>query len=388
MRVAILGCRGIPASHGGFETFAEHLAVYLSSRGHEITVYCQSDAVNSIGEDYWRDIRRVIVPGASSPLGTIAFDWRAARHARSEDGIILTLGYNTAIFSLLYRLTGRTSLMNMDGLEWKRAKWSYLQRLWLRLNEQMGILLSDHLIADHPEIGKHLARYTSEERITVIPYAAEEVTEADPTLVKALGLEPQEYVIVIARAEPDNFLLEIVRGFSQKPRGLKLVILGRYSPDTNSNHRRVMDAAGPEVLFLGSIYEVDLVRALRLFARAYIHGHRVGGTNPSLVESLAAGNPVIAHDNRFTRAVAGEQQEYFTSAEDLSLTLDRVLGDPERLNQMAMTSRSRHGEFFIPATVLTAYETLLERFAPKAQLTPSLETGKGTVAPQNSPKHG
>jgi hypothetical protein len=103
---------------------------------------------------------------------------------------------------------------------------------------------------------------------------------------------------------------------------------------------------------------------------------------------LAAGNPVIAHDNRFTRAVAGEQQEYFTSAEDLSLTLDRVLGDPERLNQMAMTSRSRHGEFFIPATVLTAYETLLERFAPKAQLTPSLETGKGTVAPQNSPKHG
>ena len=386
MRISILGCRGIPASHGGFETFAEHLALFLSGRGHQVTVYCQSDAVHGPVEDFWRNIRRITLPGASTPLGTIAFDWAAARHARREPGTILTLGYNTAIFSLLYRLTGKTSLMNMDGLEWKRAKWSYPQRLWLRFNERMGIILSNHLIADHPEIGKHLQQYTSSERITVIPYAAEAVTDADPSLISELGLHPNGYAIVIARSEPDNFLLEIVQGFSRKPRGIKLVVLGRYSPETNEYHRRVIEAAGPEVLFLGAIYDADLVRALRLFARVYIHGHRVGGTNPSLVESLAAGNPVIAHDNRFTREVAGAGQEYFADAADLDRVLDKVLDDPQRLQQMASASRSRHNEVFIPATVLAAYETLLQRFTPDVEIT-TLETGTNAVAARNSPKH-
>jgi glycosyltransferase involved in cell wall biosynthesis len=363
MKISILGCRGIPARHGGFETFAEHLALFLVERGHQVTVYCQSWNAEDLGEDVWCGIRRVTLAGEWTPSGTVAFDWAAARHACTSPGVILTLGYNTAIFSLLYRLKRRTSLMNMDGIEWKRAKWTPLQRLWLRFNEQMGILLSNHLIADHPEIGKHLAKYTSEEKISVIPYSADPVVDADPILVSNLGLTPGSYAIVIARPEPDNLLLEIVQAFSSKPRGLNLVVLGRYNTADNSYHREVMDAASSEVLFLGPVYEAAPVRALRLFARVYIHGHRVGGTNPSLVESLAAGNPVIAHDNCFTRSVAGPEQEYFSTANDLSHILDRMLDDSPRLKQMAMASRMRHRESFIPSKVLAQYETLLLRFA-------------------------
>jgi len=367
MKVSILGTRGIPASHGGFETFAEHLAIYLSKRGHQVTVYCQSYTKGSTREDTWNGIQRVTLYGSPTPVGSIAFDGAAALHACRRPGIILTLGYNTAILSALYYFSGKSSLMNMDGLEWQREKWSRLQRLWLRLNERAGAILSDHLIADHPDIGAYLSQFTSKEKISVIPYEYEPITDADPALLEPYGLTPKGYAIVIARAEPENSLLEIVQAFSRKPRGIKLLILGRYYPETNRYHRKVMDAAGPEVLFGSAVYNKDVVRALRFFARAYIHGHRVGGTNPSLVESLAAGNPVIAHDNRFTRWVAGPKQEYFSGADHLSEIFDTFFDDMTRLLEMAVASRARHREVFTPEKVLPIYEQLLLRFARGAE---------------------
>ncbi len=363
MKVSILGTRGIPASHGGFETFAEHLAIYLSERGHQVTVYCQSSDRGPAREDLWNGIRRVTLHGSPTPMGSIAFDFAAAWHARKRAGVILTLGYNTAILSILYCLSGNMSIMNMDGMEWQREKWSGLQRLWLRLNERVGASLSNHLIADHPEIGRYLSQFAAKDKISVIPYESEPITSADATLIEPYGLAPRGYAIVIARPEPENSLLEIVQAFSRKPRGMKLLILGVYCPEVSRYHRRVVEAAGSEVVFAGAMYDKDVVQALRFFARAYIHGHRVGGTNPSLVESLAAGNPVIAHDNRFTRWVAGPEQQYFSGADDLSEIFDSVLDDRLRLDQMAAASLVRQHELFTPEKVLPIYEGLLMRFA-------------------------
>jgi glycosyltransferase involved in cell wall biosynthesis len=300
-------------------------------------------------------------------MGSVAFDCRAALHACRRPGIILTLGYNTALFSTLYRLSGNVSLMNMDGIEWRREKWSRLQRLWLRLNERAGAVLSDHLSADHPEIGAYLRRFAQKNKISVIPYESESISEADPALIEPYGLAPGGYALVVARAEPENSLLEIVQAFSRSPRGMKLLMLGRYYPDANKYHRKVMDAAGSEVLFADAIYDKDVVQALRFFARVYIHGHRVGGTNPSLVESLAAGNPVIAHDNRFNKWVAGPGQRYFSGAGDLSGIFDALLDDGPKLEQMACASRTRHDEMFTPEKVLPVYEEMLLRFADTAK---------------------
>jgi glycosyltransferase involved in cell wall biosynthesis len=262
--------------------------------------------------------------------------------------------------------------MNMDGIEWRRDKWSRLQRLWLRLNERAGVVLSDHLIADHPEIGRYLCQFAPREKISVIPYESEAITSGDPALIEPYGLVPGGYAIVIARPEPENSLLEIVQAFSRKPRGIKLLILGKYFPGVIRYHRKVMDAAGPEVLFADAVYDRDVVQSLRYLARVYIHGHRVGGTNPSLVESLAAGNPVIAHDNQFTRWVAGSEQQYFSGADDLSSILDTLLDDQTRLDHMSAASRFRHHECFTPDKVLPLYEGLLLRFANTAKYTATL----------------
>jgi hypothetical protein len=170
----------VPAAHGGFETFAEHLALYLVQRGWQVTVYCQQDGAGAVHEDTWEGVRRVhILVTQSGAKGTIVFDWKSTLHAASESGLVLTLGYNTAVFCLAYRLKGITNLINMDGIEWRRQKWSTLERAWLYLNECAGCWLGNHLIADHPEIKAHLATRVAESKITMIPYGADRIDNAD-----------------------------------------------------------------------------------------------------------------------------------------------------------------------------------------------------------------
>lgn len=362
-KIRILGTRGVPALHGGFETFAERLALYLVDRGWEVTVYCQEEGDGPIREDRWSGVRRVFVFSRfSGALGTVVFDWRSVRHAAQEDGLVLTLGYNTAAFCVRYRQRGLVNLINMDGIEWKRQKWRALERAWLYLNDWLGCLLGNHLIADHPEIARHLQTRVPADKITMIPYGADKVTAADAALLGEYALQPDQYAIVIARPEPENSILEIVEAFSRKPRGLKLALLGRYDPETTPYHRRVLDAASDEVMFLGPIYEKAKVDALRKFALLYIHGHSVGGTNPSLVEALGAGLPVLAHDNAFNRWVAGEEARYFSSTDSCAALFDALLSDSSLLSLMGAASSRRHLERFTWEQVLGDYESLFRPF--------------------------
>jgi len=149
-----------------------------------------------------------------------------------------------------------------------------------------------------------------------------------------------------------------------------LVVLGNFQPADDPYHRDVMAAASDEVVFPGAIYDPEVVRALRFHSRAYLHGHTVGGTNPSLVEGMAAANPVIAHDNAYNRWVAGPKQRYFTTVNDLSAILDEVLQTPETLAEMADSSRARHLEEFTWEHVAGQYEELLLRYLPAAPVQP------------------
>ena len=365
MHALILGTRGIPSRHSGFETFAQDFALFLRKRGHSVTVYCQVSKSEQFHEDEWNGIRRVLIPAGDGSIGTMLFDWRAIRHSMREKGVVLTLGYNTGVFNAMYRLCGTSNIMNMDGIEWRRAKWSRFARAWFWINEWAGARVATHLVADHPEIGRHLLRHTSPGKITVIPYGADLVSSAPVELVHRYGLLPKKYYLLIARPEPENSILEIVQAYSSEIRGMPLVVLGKYARDGTSYQQRVLDAAGPEISFLGAIFDRDAVQALRYYARAYIHGHSVGGTNPSLVESLAAGNAVIAHDNRFNRWVAGEGAHYFRSSFDLSELLKSLESDSSQLLRMEEASRRRHHESFTQDKILRAYEELLLRFSPE-----------------------
>ncbi len=358
----ILGIRGVPGNHGGFETFAEQLAPYLADRGWDVTVYCQESgaAGAEIREDVWRGVSRVHIPvRGDSAYDSLVFDRRSIAMATRRPGLCLVLGYNTAALTLLLRLKGKRFVINMDGIEWKRAKWSAPYRAWFYLNDWIGCLASNHLVADHPRIADHLATRTRRDRITTIAYGAPEIRDPDPAPLAGLGLEPDGYMVSICRPEPENSLLEMVRAFSRRPRGRKLVVLGRFVEDV-AYHRAVRAAAGPEVLFPGAIYDKDVLRALRGHARAYCHGHTVGGTNPSLVEALGAGNAVIAHDNAFNRWVAGPEQFYFTDEDGCAAQIEEALGDPTRLATARASARARFEAKFTWDDILRQYQSLLE----------------------------
>jgi len=360
-QLLITGIRGLPAAHGGFETFAENLALHLVRCGWSVSVYCQvsTEKQQLPSESHWNGIKLIHIPvSGENSKASILFDYYSIQHAIKQEGLVLTLGYNTALFNLLLRLKKRRVLINMDGIEWQRDKWSWYEKAWLYLNEKAGCLIGNHLIADHPEIEKHLISKTNLNKVTMIPYGAREIKAVDAHQIKAYQLNPDEYAIVIARPEPENSILEIVKAFSAKPRDKKLLVLGHYN-QKNRYQQSVMQAASKEVQFIGAVYNHDILDALRYHSCLYIHGHTVGGTNPSLIEALGAGQPILAHGNRFNRWVAGTGSSYFQTEKECETQLDALFSDPEQLHSMSKSSREQFNKKFRWESILEQYEALL-----------------------------
>ena len=365
--VRILGTHGVPAAYGGFETAAQNVAFYLRDHGWRVIVYCQEFGRGPIREDTWRGVERVIVPVPRDGwLGTSSFDWRTIRHAIRHRDVCLTFGYNTAIFNVLQRALGIPNVINMDGIEWSRARWGKLRQGILLANERIGCIVGHHLIADHPCIKDYLAKKAPERKISTITYGAHAVTDAPTAAVTSRNLVPGQYLSLICRPIPENSILELVTAFSSKTRNHQLAIFGDYTPDTEPYHRAVVDAASDKVRFVGTVYEPDELAALRLHSAIYLHGHTVGGTNPSLVEALAAGNPVVAHDNPYNRWVAADGALYFDSIESASSCITELLDSAELRRQLSTASRARHTEEFTWEHVAAQYESVLARYEKRS----------------------
>lgn len=361
--VSIMGTRGVPASHGGFETLAERLSLYLAERGWEVTVYCQSAEPPTGGGplvDRWEGVRRVTFGSSRrGPLSTVLFDWESVRHAAGEPGIKLVLGYNTAAFTGLLKLKGHKVVIHTDGIEWVRPKWSLPVKAWFYLNFHCGNLLGDRIVADHPALMEEYANASNRRKMTLISYGGDPVEQGGTEYIASLGIAPDRYFTVIARIEPDNNILTIVRAFSAKPRGYKLAVLGTLD-NANEYHRQVREAASPDVVFPGAIYDQRRVKELRVHARAYLHGHFAGGTNPSLVEALWAGNAIIAHRNRFNTWTAGPDQFFFASESECSAAIDKVISDEAAVLRARRAARAWAERTFSWPVHLAAYEKLLD----------------------------
>lgn len=364
--LTILGIRGVPAAHGGFESFAERLAPWLAARGWEVTVYCQGSTTGKRYEDTWMGCKRIHIPVIQNgALGTIEFDIKSTFDSAHKGEVLLILGYNTAFLSIFSYFRKAIQIINMDGIEWKRNKYNRVQRIYLWLNERIATRFGDVLVADHPEIARHHRRTSSRVPIVMIPYGADEIDRADDSVLKQYNLIADQYFTVIARPEPENSILEIVRAFSSKRRGVNLAVLGNYD-ENNSYQRAVKDCAGEEVIFLGAIYDKTTLQALRLNNIAYIHGHQVGGTNPSLVEAMGAGSCVLAHDNQFNRWVAGEAGLYFSNELECREMIEKLLQAPSLRKELKLKSKERWSKNFTWEEILEKYRLVLERMTERS----------------------
>ncbi|WP_203581842.1 DUF1972 domain-containing protein [Microbacterium hibisci] len=360
--VRILGTHGVPANYGGFETAAENIALHLRDRGWTVDVYCQLTGEGPIQTDQWNGVTRTMIPEPREGWrGTSAFDLASVRHAMTvhEPGDVwLTFGYNTGVFDVIPRLRGIPNVVNMDGMEWTRRRWGLAKQGILLANERLAGWVGDVLIADHPVIATYLERHFGRSRVQTIAYGAHEVTHAPATAAQELGLTPGAYGIVVCRPIPENSVLEIVSAWSAERRGMPLVVVGPYLDD-DPYQTRVRAAASDEVLFPGAIFDADRLRALRFHAAVYLHGHTVGGTNPSLVEAMAAGNAIVAHDNPYNTWVAGPENAYFSGAGGLDSLLSRLLPDEGRRARMGAAARDRFRAEFTWTKIGAQYEQAL-----------------------------
>lgn len=353
----ILGTRGIPAGHGGFETFAEEFARYAASRNARVVVYCPSDVPY---DRQWNGIRLVGIKSPEGALGSVLFDLKANFHSSRSPATKLVLGYNTAILNLIFNLRRRTYFVNMDGIEWQRRKWGPVAKAWFWINERVAARSATGLIADHPAIADHLKRLKRIRPITMIPYGSRRIV-AEPvnsSVHKRLGLG-RPIALVIARPEPENSILEMVKAWSRQAREADLVILGNYSEHV-PYQAAVLAAASEDVRFVGPIYDKSDLDALRASALFYMYGHTVGGTSPTLVEALGAGNPVLALDTVYSRWVCGlDSALYFNGEDDCSAAISALLGSESRRARMSRAASTRHADEFTWDHVLSDYDKLL-----------------------------
>ena len=324
LKIAILGSRGIPAKFGGFETFAEQLAVRLVKKNFSVTVFCEAEDDNNLDTYKGVSLKYIKTPKITA-IRSIWFDTVCILKCLGKYDIVYMLGYSVAFAFFLPRILGEKLLVNMDGLEWKRTKWPALAKRYLRAMEHLATSLATVAIADAEGIADHLIKqYGSPEKVVMIPYGADVImTTPDPKKLVPFGLEAGNYYLVVCRLEPENHVLEIIRGFSQTTSRRKLVIIGDHHADTG--YTRALTGHNDErIVFLGTVFDQERLTALRYYCYTYLHGHSVGGTNPSLLEAMACGNFVIAHDNVFNREVTENQGWYFTNSVEVQQLLEKL----------------------------------------------------------------
>lgn len=360
MRLAILGSHGIPAQYGGFETFTEELSIRLVQRGMEVTVYCEAEE----GElpDSYLGVHLVHIPAPRlGPLTTILFDLRCLWHARKTFDVVYMLGYGTSIFCFLPRLWGTTVWINMDGVEWARSKWGTLAKLWFKLMEAVAMWTPDRVIADASGILRHLeSRHARLPPVNVIPYGAPVIDIAPDTgLLDEWQLTPGQYYLVVCRLEPENSVLEITEGYQLSGSSLPLIVVGSLVPAT-VYVKKLLQKNDLRIRFIGPIYNKLKLQALRYHARAYFHGHTVGGTNPSLLEALGCGNLIVAHDNMFNREVAGDAASYFQQEINISEIIQAVESCPaDKTSELKTKAKERIHEHYNWDAVTDTYLRLL-----------------------------
>lgn len=339
MRIGIIGTRGIPNRHGGFEQFVECIAPILVERGHEVFVY--NSSLHPYQQKDWKGVKIVHQNDPEDKIGSAGqfiYDLNCIRDSRKRNyDIILQLGYtSSSIWSFLYPKNA-ILITNMDGLEWKRSKYSGPVRNFLKAAERWAALKSDYLIADSKGIQTYLwdkYKKTSE----FIAYGATPVEDTNESALAQYGFEKFKYNMLIARMEPENNIEVIIRGHLKASNKTPLLVVGGVNNQFGKQLKEKYSS--PSIIFPGGIYDLNTLDSLRFYSNLYFHGHSVGGTNPSLLEAMSSNALIVANENIFNRSVLEEDAFYFSDEADVAAVLNKELKKAD-YSQMLQNNRNK-----------------------------------------------
>ncbi|WP_138731712.1 DUF1972 domain-containing protein [Modestobacter excelsi] len=363
LRIALVGTRGVPARYGGFETAVEEVGRRLADAGHEVVVYCRT-AGDEPRPPTHLGMRLVHLPALRRrSLETLSHTGLSVAHllAHRADAAVVFNAANAPWLPLL-RAAGIPVATHVDGLEWKRAKWGGAGQRYYRVVEALSVRWSDALIAD----AQGIADYYRDEFAAPteqIAYGAPKIAGGASDKLADVGLTPRGFHLVVARFEPENHVHVIVDGYRRSGATLPLVVVGS-APYADQYTRQVRELADDRVRFLGGVWDQELLDQLYANCATYLHGHSVGGTNPSLLRAIGAGAATIAFDVAFNREVLRTSGRYFSTPDDVAVEVTAAEADPAAVRRDGNSARVMAARYDWD-DVATRYEALCTRLAAR-----------------------
>lgn len=316
-KLAIVGIVGVPANYGGFETLTDNL-LDLLPKFYDVTVFCESKAYPKKLESYKGAKLEYLKLKANGPQSIIYDSVSLLKSYRKFDYIIL-LGVSGAIMLPFIKPFSKAKLIgHIDGLEWKRDKWGWFAKKFLKFSERLVVNFSDAVIADNKHIQDYVTSEYSEDSF-LIAYGANHVNEVDPTPYrKKFSFIDKPYIFTVCRIEPENNVELQLRVFAENDIPIPYVIVGNWNASDYGVKLYRKYSKEKNVILYNPIYESEELNALRSNCYFYLHGHSAGGTNPSLVEAMYLGLPILAYGVNYNRETTFNKAVYFNDYQDLT----------------------------------------------------------------------
>lgn len=363
MKIAILGARGIPACYSGYDTLVEELSLGLvESHATEVLVYCRSSYYGD-QPAFWRGVRLVYLPAPRGvkALESLIHSFLSSLHVLKEKvDVVYFLDPANAPFCAFLRCLGKRVVIHTDGLGWKRRKWGQLARHYYKIVEWICAKCASALITDNPAMQQYYRdEYGTETRF--ISYGATNRHGVDATIYADLGITPKQYLLVVARLEPENNIDLLIAQYVKSKVAMPLVVVGDapYGPQYMQNLR---DLANAQVLLPGRINDQSRLNALYRGAYLYIHGHEVGGTNPSLLRAMDAGAAPVVLNVPFNSSVVDQSGVVFDKVNDsLAGILEHLVSNEAEVREIGKCASLRAIEYFSWDSVAAKHHDLFVR---------------------------
>ena len=345
MRIQIFGARSVPAKWGGFDNTASELSTRFALSGHDVIVYIMKKyALDGYPKKY-QDVQLRYIPTIYTKYSeTIVHELISALLGLFiKVDINYILGCRTSFIYILYKIFGKKIIFNTDGLDFQRDKWGRLAKLYLKINYWIAAKISDHLIHDNTHIKKYFFENYKKSG-AFISIGGYEYKSKSLEIIKKYDLKENNYYLIACRIEPENNIHLLIKGFIKSKSKKHLVIAGGVN--YNSSYlKHLKEISDSNVIFLGPIYIDNHIEEIHYYSFAYLHGHRVGGTNPSLLKAMGCGNIIIANETNYNREVLDDNGVYFNenidnicnninNIENGKVNLSKIkLGAIERMNK-------------------------------------------------------
>ncbi|MDF2990324.1 MAG: glycosyltransferase [Microbacterium sp.] len=362
--VSIIGTRGYPSYYGGFETAVRRLAPYLVDHGWDVTVYGRPDATDPADPERDSRVTTRVTKGIDSrTLSTLSYGLTSTMDAaRRRPDVAVIMNVANGFWLPILRARGIPTVVNVDGLEWEREKWSALGKAVFRAGARVTARLSTERVVDARTIG---AAWQTRFGVdgTFIPYGA----DVPPPLPIEPGLTHRGYALAVARFVPENTVGPFFDAAERIAADHDVIVVGSSGYGGELDERaRALDERLPRFHWLGHVHDDNRLHSLWQHAGAYFHGHSVGGTNPALVQAMACGAPIVARDTVHSREVLGTHAGEFTGAQPAAIeaALRGLLSDPARQEQLSAAAVRRAQEAYSWESVNASYERLLRAQLP------------------------